>query len=78
MFFHSFVLVKILERFIFVSTLVLEIFLFEAFLLKFKIQFLSKWLVSAGDIPKTTANIAIMFTGIHIYIKTITFKKFNC
>ena len=63
--------------FIFASILVLEIFSEEAFGFKFKIQFLSKWYTSGSDISRTTANIAIKFSAIHIQIKTIILKKIS-
>ena len=43
MLFHPFVQVKIPKLFIFVFILVLEIFLYEAFIYKFKIQLPNRW-----------------------------------
>ena len=63
---------KIPERFIFVSILVLGIFAHEVFVYKFKLQFLSR------DISRTIANIAIIFSATQTHIKTITFEKFYC
>ena len=56
----------------------LEIFPYEAFVYKFKTQFLSKWWTSGLVISRTTENIAIIFSVIQIHIKAITFEKFHC
>ena len=56
----------------------LEIFPYEAFVYKFKTQFLSKWWISGLVISRTTENIAIIFSVTQIHIKTITFEKSHC